>query len=233
MTSDDSVIQLSESTYPDQLRAVLPNATLWCLGNVDLIKKKSIGICGSRAASPDALAWAHRFGTEAAAHGLVVVSGYARGVDRQAHKGALEGGGATIAVLPDGLNYFRLVKDLRNTAHFDENFLAVSMFEPTAVWKSWRAMQRNKLIVGLSAALIVVEAQETGGTIAAAMECLRQKKKLWAVAYSTQLPGREGNQILLQESAIPLKRLSDLRSALESTASGSDEDIKQLVLDLV
>jgi DNA processing protein len=127
-------------------------------------------------------------------HGFVVVSGYARGIDRQAHKGAMEVGGATIAILPEGINHFRLVRELGSQADLSQNFLAVSMFDPDAVWKVWRAMERNKMIVGLSAGLFVVEARETGGTINAAMECVRQNKPLWAIAYSKQTPGREGNR---------------------------------------
>ena len=111
--------------------------------------------------------------------------------------------------------------------------LAISMFEPNAPWKSWRAMARNKLIVALSAGLFVVEARETGGTINAAFECVRQNKPLWAIAYSSVLPAREGNQLLLQDSAIPLTCLTDLRKALEQAVLGPEEVLKQLAFDLV
>ena len=115
----------------------------------------------------------------------------------------------------------------------DRNFLAVSMFEPDATWKSWRAMTRNRLIVGLSAGLFVVEARETGGTINAAMECVKQRKPLWAVAYSKLTPEREGNnQLLLQESAMPLKKMRDVKTALDEAANPSMEAVKQLVLEV-
>lgn len=232
MSIDNFVIRRSDSSYPDPLRTVLPDAELCCVGDRSLLAKRAIGICGSRGASEEALIWAYKFGAEASNHGLVVVSGYARGVDRQAHKGALESGGSTIAVLPEGINNFRMRRELKPLARLDGNFLAVSMFEPDAVWKSWRAMERNKLIVGLSVALFVVEAKETGGTIDAAMQCVRQKKKLWAISYSADLPGREGNRLLLQDAAIPLKRLGDLRKALEMAMSDSDESVTQLALGL-
>ena len=164
--------------------------------------------------------------------GLVVVSGYARGVDRQAHKGALDIGGNTIAVLSEGLDHFRLVNELKPAIRLEENFLAVSMFEPSAGWKSWRAMERNKLIVALSVGLFVVEARETGGTINAGMRCVEQKKPLWAVAYSEQLPERQGNHLLLQGAAIPLRKFRDLKQAMEDAVSGTEEEVKQLALDL-
>ena len=93
-------VSSSDPRYPDDLRTVLPQANLCCVGDQSLLGKRAISICGSRRASDEALGWAHRFGSEAAKRGLAVVSGYARGVDRKAHKGALESGGYTIAVLP-------------------------------------------------------------------------------------------------------------------------------------
>ena len=232
MTPEYSVIPPTHSKYPEGLRNLLAGAQLFAVGNVDLLSRQGIGICGSRDASVEALTYAFKFGCEATRQGLVVISGYARGVDRQAHKGALEAGGATIAVLPEGVNAFRLIRQLRPSADLTRNFLAVSMFEPEAVWKSWRAMERNKLIVGLSSGVFVVEARETGGTINAALECVRQGKPLWAIAYSKQMAGREGNRKLLQASAIPLKRQSDLSRALEDAASRPPERVRQLAMSI-
>ncbi len=233
MTNNFTVVQPTDEFFPEALSGVLPDTTLYCIGNLELLKKRAIGICGSRNASADALEWSHKFGGVAAKKGLVVISGYARGIDRQAHKGALQSGGSTIAVLPEGIEKFRLNNELKNHVRLDENFLAISMFPPDASWQSWRAMQRNKLIVGLSVGLFVVEAREKGGTINAAMECVRQQKKLWAIAYTQDSEGRTGNKILLQDSAIPLRRLSDVHDALENPELDSDQEVKQLEMELV
>lgn len=223
----------ADSRYPDGLRGVLGNITLYAVGNIDLLTQPGVGICGSRAASAEAHEWAFRFGNEAAKRGLLVISGYARGVDRQAHKGSLAAGGSTIAVLPEGIAEFSIRKELASLVELDRNFLAVSMFEPDAPWQSWRAMTRNKLIVGLATGLFVVEARETGGTINAAMECVKQGKPLWAVAYSKLTPERGGNhQLLLQEAAMPLKKMSDVKSALDEAAAPATEAVKQLVLEV-
>lgn len=233
MIVDYEVLPPSDSKYPANLINIIHSKTLYTLGNIALLSKKAIGICGSRSASSEALSWAYKFGAEAAKRGLVVVSGNARGVDRQAHKGAVAEGGCTIAVLPEGINNFKINRELEPLARLEDNFLAVSMFEPDAVWKSWRAMERNKLIVGLAVGLFVVEARDTGGTINAAMECVRQEKPLWAIAYSDDTPERQGNQILLQGAAIPLRRFGDLKQAMEHAASVSEDVVKQLALDLV
>ena len=222
----------SDPLYPAILRDVVPDTSLYALGNLDLLGQRAVGICGSRDASPEAQGYAQRFGEEAANNGLVVVSGYARGVDREAHKGVLKAGGSTVAVLAEGINSFRLLKELRPLADLSRNLLVLSMFGPDSMWAVWRAMERNKLIVGLSVALFVVEARETGGTINAAMECVRQNKPLWAIAYSKGGAKREGNRKLLQASAIPLRRRRDLRTAMEAAATKSAERITQLALNL-
>ena len=226
------LLSTGDSDYLNQIGTVIGKAKLYATGCKELIGQPGIGICGSRDASADALEWAFKFGQEAANRGLLVVSGYARGIDRQAHKGALVAGGNTIAVLPEGIEGFSVRKELTDLIDLDRNFAAVSMFEPEVPWKSWRAMTRNKLIIALSLGLFVVEASEKGGTINAAMECVRQNKPLWAVAYSDRTPQRVGNELLLQDSAIPLTRMKDVKAALDQAAASQPEAIKQLALEM-
>lgn len=226
-------IDITGRVDSDALKAVVGDSRLYAIGNVHLLGKKAVGVCGSRDASASALKWAYDFGREAAKHDVVVVSGYARGVDREAHRGALDAGGKTIAVLPEGIRHFKLVRELRPVVHLDRNLLALSTFEPDAPWEIWRAMARNRLIVGLSAALFVIEARERGGTINAAYEAVRQGKPLYAVAYAEELPGQEGNRKLLATSAIPVRHLDDLKRALEEAMSKPPTEVKQLVMSLV
>lgn len=227
------VIPASSPEYPGRLRSILSDAPLYALGNLGLLGRRAIGICGSREASPEAQRYAFEFGIQAAKHSFVVVGGYARGADRQAHRGALEAGGATIAVLPEGVNHFRVVPELKDLVDLGSNFLAISMFDPDAVWMSWRAMERNKLIVGLSVALFVVEAQDKGGTLNAAMECMQQRKPFWVFAYSKEISNRAGSRKLLETGATPLRCEDDLRKALEKSASKSPEEVNQLALNLL
>jgi len=225
-----STLTRGEEGYPRSLRESFSPERLYALGNLDLIYQPCIGLCGSRNATVQALAWARRFGAEAAKQGIVVVSGYARGVDTEAHKGALDAGGSTIAVLPEGIRHFRVRRELKDALNFNTNFLALSMYDPDDRWTVWRAMQRNKLIVGLSSGLFVIEASESGGTINAAYECVRQGKKLWAVSYKDDLPSRGGNRKLLATSALPVAKVEDFRSALEQAMEEPPPDVRQLVL---
>ena len=224
-------IRPTDADYPEGLCSLKKPPALHALGVLDLLDRPTIGICGSHDASPEALQHAYEFGWEAAQGGLVLVSGYAKGVDRQAHAGAMAAGGATIAVLAEGVAGFRVARELAPLIDLEANFLAVSMFEPEARWQTWRAMERNKVIVGLSLGLLVVEARERGGTIDAALECARQGKPLWAVAYTEERPGREGNRMLLrQEKALPLAKMGDVKRALEAAAAGIPQRAGQLAM---
>lgn len=225
------IIPTTDVDYPNSLKYVLDERQLFGMGNTNLLTARAVGICGSRDASKEALEYAFKFGWEAAEHDFVVVSGYARGVDRRAHEGALQAGGSTIAVLAEGITSFRLINELAPLVT-SENFLAISMYPPSSIWRSWQAMERNKLIVALSIGLFVVEAKEKGGTINAALECVKQKKPLWAIAYSKDIKGREGNAKLIQEAAIPLKKRQDLQEALDYAAAIAEEDIRQLAFNL-
>lgn len=226
-----TVQAISKGQRSEALNRVLEDTVLYAVGNLDLLQGPCVGLCGSRHASPAALQLARAFGKEVARQGIVLVSGYARGVDREAHQGALEAGGGTIAVLAEGIQNFRVARELQQVVDLKKrNFLAVSMFEPSAGWTAWRAMQRNKLIVGLSSDLFVIEAKQRGGTIAAAYEAIRQCKRLWAMAYTDTTKGREGNELLLAGKAMPLSHLDDFRAALEEAIRESPKEVRQLAM---
>ena len=205
----------SEERYPSDLLGLGgPAGVIHCLGNLELLQSPAVGICGSRSASVQALEHAREFGRMAAERGFVVVSGYARGVDVRAHLGAVQAGGGTIAVLAEGIAHFRLRKELVGIATLD-SLLALSIFRPEAPWAGWRAMQRNRYIVGLARGLFVVEARERGGTFEAGLECLRQRKPLWVIEYQHGGSHREGNTRLIAAGGTPIRSGGVLKKLLE------------------
>ena len=234
MNGDVQIVTLrpDDDEYPDSARKILRSQPLYAIGNLNLLDRKAIGICGSRNASERALEYAYEFGVEAAKQGIVIVSGYAKGVDRQAHMGALRIGGDTIAVLPEGIQRFRLTREfweITEETDISSNFLAVSMFERNAMWTSWRAMTRNKLIVGLSAAMFVVEAQAKGGTMNAAKECRLQNKPLWVVDDTSDGIRRDGNESLLRDKARPVKKMEDIASVIAAAVAESTQEEQGLL----
>jgi hypothetical protein len=96
-------------------------------------------------------------GEVATQHGLTVVSGYARGVDRIAHVSALSSGGSTVIVLPEGINHFRVKPGPVADVWDKERVLVLSQFSPSRPWSAGNAMARNNAIIGLSLALVVVQ----------------------------------------------------------------------------
>jgi len=166
------------SHYPEQFKTCLYKGfpeKLFCMGNLSLLKKQIIMICGSRNSSEKGLKLAYKCGQLIAEQGYAVASGYARGVDMAAHLGALEAVGDTIAILPYGLLKFR-VKSAINEAFDIDRFLAVSELPPLCPFTARNALRRNKLLVALSDAVVVIEPGETGGTWHSA-ECARKMGK--------------------------------------------------------
>lgn len=178
---------------------------LYVSGNTELMLRRSVGFCGSRHASAKGLAVAETAAKELAEEGATVVSGYAPGVDMAAHTSALRAGGETIVVLPEGISHFRVKKAIQPFWDWDRT-LVVSQFEPKAVWRADRAMERNALIVLISQATIVIEAGETGGTMNAGLTALRAGRALFVANYEEASPENAGNQLLLSRGGMALNR---------------------------
>lgn len=222
-----AVIPSNDARYPPRLKEVgggFP-PLLYAMGNVELLKRLSIAICGSRHASADGLRHAEAFGKVAAQSELCVVSGYARGVDNSAHLGALCASGCTVIVLAEGILHFRLKSSLRDAERFWDNTVVISQFPPEQPWRIYAAMERNKVICGLACGLVVVEAHERGGTIAAGRECLRQGKPLWVIQHSVPSEDCMGNTVLLGQGGIGIRSTRELRSALAPLSQGLQMDL--------
>ena len=212
-------IKQTDSDYPSHLRAVLEGKArkpLYLQGNIDLLKADTIGFCGSRKSSPEGLDFVKNCAKQAVKSGLTVVSGNAAGVDFKAHYHALEAGGSTILVLPEGISHFRIKRALKPVWDWDwERVLVVSQFEMDDVWTSYRAMERNQVIIGLSKAIVVVEAGEKGGTMDAGKRTLKLGIPLYVAKYDDISSDALGNEKLIQLRAKELRQ-SEGRVNMES-----------------
>lgn len=192
-------LHLGDEKYPIKLSRRLNKKapkTLYCMGNLELLELQGIGFCGSREASEKAIYAAEACTQELIANDMVAVSGYARGVDEAVHLAALKSGGTTIIVLPEGIDHFTIRKSLESAWDW-ERVLVISEFEPTAGWQAFRAMQRNSTIIGLSEAMIVVEAREKGGTMEAGKQTLKLQRPLFTLSYKD--PSTSGGNLELQK----------------------------------
>jgi DNA processing protein len=206
-----AVVERGRTGYPSRLAAILGDKApekLHFIGNPDLMERHSLSFCGARNASIKGIEAAALCARTATKQRFVITSGNARGVDRATHYEALAAGGDTILVLPEGLDQFRIPAELREVWDWSR-VLVVSQFEPKAVWRSYNAMNRNKVIMALSCAMIVVEAGEKGGTRAAGEEALRLHIPLFAVDYGFDESVAPGNKFLIMRGATPLKKSRD------------------------
>jgi DNA processing protein len=207
-----AAVLLGSPEYPrllSRVRAAPP--FLFYLGAADLLTAHGVGMCGSRNVSDEGLRAAAACSEVATQQGLTVVSGYARGVDTTTHVSALSSGGSTIIVLPEGINHFRVKRGPVADVWDKERVLVVSQFSPNRPWNAGSAMARNNVIIGLSLALIVVEAGEKGGTLAAGNKALQLNKPVFALEFAMN-PG--GNAELIRHGGISIRDRAELRARL-------------------
>lgn len=201
-------VELEDAQYPKRVKKIMGKKApkyLYMLGNVDILNMPGLGFCGSRKVSSKGLETTKDCAEQAKSNNVSVVSGNAAGVDFEAHFTCLKTGGKTILVLPEGINYFRVKKAFAPVWDWDR-VLVISQFEPDEPWKSFRAMTRNRLIIALSRAMIVLEAGEIGGTLHAGKETLKIGLPLFVVQYQDMSVDARGNQILHEMGAQKLAK---------------------------
>ena len=206
-----SSISRGDARYPTALAAIHdPPEQLWVKGDIDALQAPSVAIVGSRAASPYALEVARRLGADLARRNVTVVSGMARGVDSAAHVGALDGGGATIAVFGCGVDVIYPPEHAELADRMCERGALVSEFPPGMPPLSYNFPKRNRIISGLSLAVVVVEAAEGSGSLITADFALEQGRAVLAVPGNI-LGGRNvGAHALLRDGATLVECADDI-----------------------
>lgn len=191
---------LCDPSYPARLAAVDDAPpTLFIRGKLPASTLRAVAIVGTRQPSRKAVETAEQLSMGLAQRGVVIVSGLALGIDRAAHLGALAVGGRTLAVLGSGvLNIYP-----QANAPLAQAILArgavISEVNPAAQPNATTLVARNRIISGLSDALIVVESSVEGGAMHAARRALEQGRKVYAVESDAS-----GNRALIAAGAVPL-----------------------------
>jgi DNA processing protein len=230
----------SEPEYPPLLRELHdPPAGLFLRGaaDIELLRARSVALVGARACSGYGSQVARLLGRELAAAGLVVLSGLARGVDGDGHRGALEAGGDTVAVLGCGVDRDYPAGHSQLAARVCERGLVVSEYAPGVEPAPWRFPARNRIIAGLAAATVVVEARERSGALITADFALEAGREVFAVPGEITSSLSAGTNALLRLGATPLTRAEDVLEALgiESPAVPTLElgEVARAVLEAV
>ncbi|MCG3153442.1 MAG: DNA processing protein DprA [bacterium] len=203
--------------YPEILRGVPdPPPVISLYGKFSASDARAVAIVGSRNASPRGLEIAEGFGRRLAAAGVTVVSGYAKGIDTAGHLGAVRGEGRTIMILSHGLNHFRL-RDagFESVDYLKAHGVILSEYFPTMTWTAGAAMARNRLVVGLAQAVLVVECGVKSGTMDTAERTLQAGKPLFVVAFQEPSEHAAGNVALLKQGAVPVRTFNELQTILQ------------------
>jgi len=212
-----AVVGWGDARYPPLL-AVTPDApvVLWVRGQADLLATPSIAIVGSRVASPYGLEVAERLAAEVGAYGFTVVSGLARGIDSASHRGALAAGGATVAVLGSGVDVVYPPEHGALAREIAEHGVVVSELAPGTPPRAFHFPLRNRIISGLSRAVVVVEAAARSGSLITVDCALEQGREVMAVPGSV-LNGRHGGcHALVRDGAALVETGADILAALGS-----------------
>ncbi len=221
-----TVVAWGAPEYPAPLAAIPdPPPVLWVYGVVDALARPAVAIVGSRAASAYALEVAESLAADLAACGITIVSGLARGVDSAAHRGALVGGGRTVAVLGSGVDRIyppehRRLADQIAAAHG----AVASELAPGAAPLAWHFPRRNRIIAGLSLAVVVVEASEQSGSLITAHCALDQGREVMAVPGNVLSGRNRGSHALLKDGAKIVERADDILAELGLPTPGGAQD---------
>ena len=208
---------LRKRDLPPLLRAIHdPPARLYLRGEGDaeLLARPAVAIVGARACSPYGAQVARMLGRELAAAGVVVVSGLARGIDGEAHRGALEARGHTVAVLGCGIDRDYPAAHMSLACSIAERSLIVSEYEPGIEPAPWRFPARNRIIAGLCTATVVVEARERSGALITADFALEEGREVFAVPGEITSALSAGANALLRLGATPLTAAGDVLESL-------------------
>lgn len=206
------LIDWNHPAYPERLRGIAhPPLALFVIGDPGLLAQPQLAVVGSRAATPQGLDNARAFAAELARRGLIVTSGLALGIDGAAHQGALDGGGATLAICGTGLDrvYPARHKALAH-ALVERGGALVSELAPGAGARREHFPRRNRLIAGLSLGTLVVEASRESGSLITARLAVEQGREVFAIPGSIHNPLAKGCHRLIREGAKLVESVDDI-----------------------
>lgn len=237
------MLTLSANDIPVQLTAI-PHApkTLYLLGDTleDLLSRPRVAIVGSRKITPYGKSVTQKLAGDLAARGVVIVSGLAFGVDAIAHQAALDAGGLTMAVLPSSVNtvYPSTHRQLAKRIVVQGGVL---LSEYNEVMRSYKTnfVERNRLVSGISDALLVTEAAEKSGTMHTARFAKQQGRPVFAVPGNITSPLSAGTNHLIKHGAQLVTDTAEILKGLgitqetSKTALRSEDPYEQTLLTLM
>ncbi len=221
------VVGRDEADFPERLRRIYdPPAVLYVRGTVVPDEgDRAVAVVGSRAASSQGRVLARAMARDLAQAGLTIVSGLARGIDTAAHRGALEGGGRTVAVLGSGLDQLYPAENADLAADIARRGAVVSEFPLGSPPDRKHFPRRNRLIAGWGRAVVVAEAAEKSGALLTAHAALEEGREVMAVPGHPSQPGSGGTNQLIRDGAVLVRGARDVAEELGVELTKGEEAV--------
>lgn len=210
-------ITINDKKYPKSLLKIdNPPKQLYLEGNIELLNKNCIAIIGSRNCSENGKKLAQKFAIELSNQGIIIISGMAKGIDSEAHKGTLRAKGKTIAVLGSGLNNIFPKENTNLYKEILENKgLIISEYKPNIEPCFSRFLERNRIVSGLSIGVLVVEAGHRSGTSVTASLAQKQGKKVFVIPHEINDKHGVGTNRLIRKGAILITKTKEIIDEFE------------------
>ncbi len=222
--NDIKIITINNENYPEYLKNIYdPPIILYMKGCLSK-DKKYLAVVGSRKATSYGLKMAEVVSRELSRCGITVVSGMARGIDTFAHKGALSGGGKTIAVLGCGLDIVYPYENKKLMESIIQNGACLSEFLPGTQPVAGNFPARNRIISGISMGVIVIEAGEKSGSLITANFALEQGREVFALPGNVNSIKSTGTNKLIKEGAKMVTSLEDILEEIGAYFNDNNKD---------
>lgn len=226
------IIKIEDEEYPANLRTIYdPPPIIYVKGNIIPEDSISISIVGTRSASVYGKNVAENISRELARRGFTIVSGMAHGIDTFAHKGALDAGGRTIAVMGNGLNVIYPKGNERLYERIADSGAVISEFPMKTEPKKENFPIRNRIISGLSLGTLVVEASNHSGSLITASYALEQGKEIFAIPGPIFSETSRGTNDLIKQGAKLVESVDDIICELPINVSNSDNNKHEYLKD--
>ncbi|MEG0918982.1 MAG: DNA-processing protein DprA [Anaerovoracaceae bacterium] len=205
------ILEFNDEKYPEMLKRIKnPPKRIFYIGNIQLLNTVSVAVVGSRKTSDYGFWVASNVARRLAENNVTVVGGMAKGIDTFAHRAALKAGGNTIAVLGTGIDKCFPSENKGLMDEIAKKGLIISEYPPGYPGDKWTFPQRNRIISGISKAVIIGEAGLHSGALITAEWAEEQNKYLFAVPGNINNIRNIGNNKLISDGVMPLTVIDDI-----------------------
>jgi DNA processing protein len=224
------ILTWQDEAYPQRLKEIeQPPPVLYLRGEYLPDDLFAVAIVGTRRVTPYGRQITEELAAHLAGNGITVVSGLARGVDAIAHQTALKAGGRTIGVLGSGVDKIYPPEHRQLAERMESSGAVVSDYAPGTPPDASNFPPRNRIISGLSLAVVVIEAGETSGALITAEFAAEQGREVFAVPGSILAPQSKGTNKLIQQGALPLLSINDIMQALDLRRMGEHKAARKVI----